>query len=134
VSQLSQAGRSAVAVAVAVGAFALLLTGCGAGFSAAVDPVGVWSESADDGSPTLTLNDDGTVTGFDGCNQLTGGWEPTDDGVNFKNLASTRMACEDVDDWLSRAESAQVSFDQMTVLDTDGKELGTLERTDASPS
>ena len=128
-SHLSRAGRSFVAV----GAFALLLTGCAAGFSAAVDPVGVRSESSDDASPTLSLNEDGTVTGFDGCNQLTGGWEPTDDGVNFKQLASTRMACDDVDDWLSRAESAQIAFDTMTVLDTDGKTIGTLKRTDETP-
>ena len=128
-SHLSKAGRSIVAVST----FALLLTGCAAGFSAAVDPVGVWVESSDDDSPTLTLNEDGSLAGFDGCNQLTGGWEPTDDGVNFKQLASTRMACEDVDDWLSRAETAQVAYDTMTVLDVDGKELGTLTRTDETP-
>ena len=103
-------------------------------FSPGVDPVGVWSESSDDASPTLSLHDDETVTGYDGCNQLTGGWEPTDNGVNFKQLASTRMACEDVDDWLSRAASATISYDTMTVLDPDGKTLGTLERTDETPS
>lgn len=100
------------------------------GYSSAVDPVGVWSESSDDDSPTLTFGKDGTVSGFDGCNQLSGGWEPTDDGVNFKQLASTQMACEDVDDWLSLAASAAISYDTMTVLDTDGRAIGTLERSD----
>ncbi len=129
-SQLSKAGRSLAAVTV----FGLLLlTACVPGFSSAVDPVGVWSESSDDDSPTLSLLEDTTVNGYDGCNQLTGGWEPTDDGVNFKNLASTRMACEDVDDWLSRAASAKIAYDEMTVLDEDGNELGTLTRTDETP-
>ena len=133
-SHLSKPGRSHVAVAVAVAAFTLVLSGCAAGFSSAVDPVGVWSESSDDDSPTLSLLEDGTVNGYDGCNQLSGGWEPTDDGVNFKQLASTRMACEDVDDWLSRAAFATIGFDTMTVLDEDGEELGELERTDETPA
>jgi len=128
-SHLSKAGRSLVVAACAL----LLLTACVPRFSAAVDPVGVWSESSDDDSPTLSLLEDTTVNGYDGCNQLTGGWEPTDDGVNFKQLASTRMACEDVDDWLSRAASATIAFDTMTVLDEDGNELGTLKRTDETP-
>ena len=129
-SHLSKAGRSLVAVT----AVALVLSGCAAGFSAAVDPVGVWSESSDDDSPTLSLLDDGTLNGSDGCNQLSGGWEPTDDGVNFKQLASTRMACEDVDDWLSSAASATIAFDTMTVLDEDGRKIGELERTDDTPA
>jgi heat shock protein HslJ len=130
-SQLSRAGRSLVAVAVT--ALLLPLTACVPSFSSAVDPVGVWSESSGDDSPTLSLLEDTTVNGYDGCNQLTGGWEPTDDGVNFKNLASTRMACEGVDDWLSRAASAEIAYDTMTVLDENGDELGTLKRTDETP-
>jgi heat shock protein HslJ len=131
-SQLSKAGRTLVVVAVA--ALLLPLTACVPRYSAAVDPVGVWSESSDDDSPTLSLLEDTSVEGYDGCNQLTGAWEPTDDGVNFKGLSSTRMACEGVDDWLSRAASAEIAYDQMTVLDEDGETIGTLERTDETPA
>ena len=42
--------------------------------------------------------------------------------MNFKQLASTQMACEDVDTWLSLAASATVTFDTMTVLDDDGND------------
>jgi len=128
-SQLSRAGRSLVAVA----AFALVLTACNPGYSTANNPVGVWSESSDRNAPTLTLKADGTLSGFDGCNQLTGGWEPTDTGVNFKQLASTQKACPDVDVWLGRAAAAMITFDTMTVVDTNGVTIGTLERSDTSP-
>ena len=128
-SQLSRAGRSLVAVA----AFALVLTACNPGYSTADNPVGTWSESTDPGAPTLTLDQDGQLSGFDGCNHLTGGWEPTDQGVNFKQLASTNMACPGVDVWLGQAAAAKISFNTMTVVDIDGITIGTLERTDTNP-
>jgi heat shock protein HslJ len=128
-AQLSNRGRLS-AVLAALAASVLLLSGCAAGFSAAVNPVGVWAESDDDDSPNLTLHKDGDVTGFDGCNQVSGHWEATDDGVNFGPFAGTMMACDGVDTWLNLAASASIAYDTMTVLDEDGRELGTLERTE----
>ena len=40
------------------------------------------------------------------------------------------MACEDVDTWLSGAESATVDGDEMTVLGEGDKEIGTLEKSE----
>ena len=64
----------------------------------------------------LELAEDGALTGSDGCNQLTGTWEVDGTEVEFGDLAATMMACEDVDTWLSGAESATVDGDEMTVL------------------
>ena len=64
----------------------------------------------------LELAEDGGLTGSDGCNQLTGSWEVDGTEVDFGDLAATMMACEDVDTWLSGAESATVDGDEMTVL------------------
>jgi heat shock protein HslJ len=76
----------------------------------------------------LELAEDGALSGSDGCNQLTGGWEVDGTEVDFGDLGATMMACEDVDTWLVGAESATVDGDEMTVLGDDDKVLGTLER------
>ena len=68
------------------------------------------------------------LSGSDGCNQLTGSWEVDGSEVDFGELGATMMACEDVDTWLSGAESATVSGDELTVLGADDTEIGTLER------
>ena len=74
------------------------------------------------------LADGGTVTGSDGCNQLNGTWKVDGSEVEFGPFAATMMACEDVDTWLSGASSATVDGDEMTVLDENGKEVGTLKK------
>jgi heat shock protein HslJ len=118
----------------ALAALALILSACaGTGGSSGESPVGQWNESSEEGSPELSLFEGGDVAGYDGCNQMDGTWEATDDGVEFGEFAATMMACEDVDDWLSGAASATISGDTMTVLDADGESIGTLEKTSDEP-
>ncbi|HEY1104697.1 MAG TPA: META domain-containing protein [Agromyces sp.] len=97
--------------------------------------VGTWGDASDASSPSLSLAADGTLTGTDGCNLLTGRWEDQGPGrIEFDDVASTRMACEGVDTWLSGLDEATIDGDTMTVLGDDDVELGVLERTSAEPA
>lgn len=91
------------------------------------DPVGLWG-TEEAGEPSLDLAADGTVSGTDGCNQLVGSWELADGQVQFGELASTLMACEGVDTWLSGASFAFLQAGVMTVYAADGTQLGQLDR------
>ena len=96
-----------------------------------IDPTGTWGDSSGTGTPYLELEDGGNLTGSDGCNTLKGTWSVDEaDQVVFENVASTRKACEGVDDWLSLLSVAEVSGDTMTILDADGSQIGQLERED----
>ncbi len=106
------------------GVLALALTGCAGNGS---DVHGTWGEKVD-AKPYLELSDDGSVAGSDGCNRMTGTFTVDGDTVTFGQLASTLMACEGVDTWLSKAETATVDSDTMTVFNTKGDEIGTLDR------
>lgn len=118
--------RPAAAVVGAVLAAAALVA-CAAGEEPA-DAVGTWGEGGD-GQPQLVIAEDGTVSGTDGCNRLTGEWsEGEDEDVTFGDLASTQMACDGVDDWLSRASTAEVEGDELVVRDESGEQIGTLAR------
>lgn len=97
--------------------------------------VGTWGDPTDTTAPSLSLAADGTLTGTDGCNRLTGRWEDQGAGrIEFDDVASTRMACEGVDTWLSALDEATIDGDTMTVLGDDDVELGTLERTSDEPA
>jgi heat shock protein HslJ len=109
---------------------ALVLGGvaaCGDSGSDEASAVGTWG-STEAMQPNLEIAEDGTVSGTDGCNQLSGSWEETDDGVTFGPFAATQMICGDVDTWLSSAASATVDGDELVVKDQSGTEIGTLER------
>jgi len=113
----------------------LLMTGClgmeGSVKGGSVDPAGTWGDTSDTTAPSLVLEDGGDFSGTDGCNQLSGTWTVDEsDHVHFENVASTMMACEDVDTWLAGLDEATVGDDTMTVLGQDGYEIGTLERAD----
>ena len=113
---------------------AAALVGCasnaggGDPYGSAPDPVGTWGDTAKTTEPSLELADDGGLAGTDGCNRLTGEWTQDGDTIEFGDVASTMMACEDVDTWLSGLATGTIDGDTMTVLDADGEELGTLER------
>ena len=115
-------------------AAAAALTACagnaGSGGSDSNDPVGTWGDTKAAGEPSLVLTSDGKLSGTDGCNQLSGAWTDGDDTITFDNVASTMMACEDVDTWLSKLSTGTVSGDTLTVYNTRGKEIGTLERSE----
>lgn len=109
------------------------LTLLGLGWLAACAPaadasvVGTWGAD-NPGQPNLVLAEDGTLSGTDGCNRLTGSWKAEDDAVTFGPIASTRMFCEGVDDWLGAMASATVDGSTMTIRDSDGAEIGTLAK------
>jgi heat shock protein HslJ len=93
---------------------------------------GTWG-SEDEQKPNLVFADDGAVSGSDGCNRLVGSWTLEGDAVTFSQLATTLMACEGVDTWLSGATSAKLvagEDDELQIFDADDKEIGTLERAD----
>jgi heat shock protein HslJ len=128
--------RSTTLIGTLLVAAALALAGCatnaGSGGSDAEpsDPGGTWGDTTTDTEPSLVLADDGTLTGTDGCNRLRGRWSADGDTVTFDQVASTRMACEGVDTWLSGLATATISAAEMTVLDASGAELGTLTRSE----
>lgn len=120
--------RGRVAVAAAVIAFAL--AGC---TPATASPfVGTWGASTESAQPSLELSADGEVVGSDGCNRLVGTWSEDDGVARLNQLASTRMACLDVDDWLSRADSARIVAGELIIRDAEGTEIGVLEASDAA--
>ncbi|GIG22825.1 hypothetical protein Cch01nite_35490 [Cellulomonas chitinilytica] len=97
--------------------------------ASASDVAGTWGSSTTVGEAYLTLGDDGSASGSDGCNQLSGSWTAGDDGISFSPWAQTQMYCADVDDWLGRSTSAQVQDDQLVLFDENGTQIGTLQRT-----
>lgn len=89
-------------------------------------PIGQWVQDGAD-APFLSISADGSFSGDDGCNVLTGSWELADDGaVLFTQIASTLRFCEDVDTWLSQAAKGRVLSGVITIEDADGLVLGQL--------
>jgi heat shock protein HslJ len=92
-------------------------------------PVGYWVEADTPTAPFLSMAADRTFTGNDGCNTLRGTWSTTDDdATRFSDVASTRMACEGVDTWLSGLALGRVVAGVMTIQSADGTVLGQLTR------
>ena len=82
------------------------------------------------GVSSLVLADDGALTGTDGCNRLVGTWTADADTIAFVDVASTRMACEGVDTWLSGLATGTIADETLTVFDESGEKIGTLERSE----
>jgi len=124
-SRLRRVGPVGLAVA-ALGVLALV--GCAA---PATGPVGTWTSSTSgstDDTPRLVVGQDGSVTGDDGCNAFEGRWDPADAQIAFSDVASTLMACDGVDTWLSGLATAIVDGDTMTIQDGAGATIGELHR------
>ncbi|MFC4225384.1 META domain-containing protein [Lysinibacter cavernae] len=96
------------------------------------DFVGTWGELTQQ-APQLTIEADGDFFGTDGCNNLNGTGDITGDSFMFGVMASTRIACDNVDAWLSRAATAKINDDTLTVYDKDGSQLGTLRANGPPP-
>lgn len=135
--QRFDAVRRVAAVLAIVGAVAL--SACAGPVSdadedAGVDAVGTWGDPSAEQSAYLSLASDGSLTGSDGCNRLTGTWrvDPADQ-VEFEDVASTRMACEGVDTPLAGLEVATISGDTMTVYAAGDAVIATLERSSDDP-
>lgn len=90
-------------------------------------PIGYWMESTKANAPFLSISADRKFSGSDGCNTLVGSWATgTDATTSFGHVASTMMACEGVDTWLTGIASATITGSKMTILGADGSTLGTL--------
>jgi heat shock protein HslJ len=89
--------------------------------------VGAWGEDKV-GQPSLTIASDGAFNGTDGCNSLAGQGTINGDTFEFGSFASTLMACQEVDAWLAKADTATVSGDTLTILDKTGTVIGTLTK------
>ncbi|WP_172582189.1 META domain-containing protein [Subtercola boreus] len=98
--------------------------------------VGLWTntEPGRDRLLQLTMNDDGTVKGNDGCNDFTSTWRFAEDGsVSFGKLAITSRTCEGVVTWLNLASSAVLDGPTMVIRSMYGAQLGTLTYLKALP-
>ena len=67
-----------------------------------IEMVGIWaptalgaSRVADDSELRISIQLDGNVSGFGGCNSFLGTLEPTSDGVVFGSLSIGRKRCAD---------------------------------------
>lgn len=117
-------------------AAAFTLVGCatnaGSGGSTAEisGAVGHWGDTATQTEPSLVLAEDGILSGTDGCNRLRGSWSADGETIVFQQVASTRIACPDVDTWLSGLATATIDDQTLTILDASGAEIGTLTRSE----
>lgn len=116
-----------LALPIAAAAVLAALAGCSAPGGEAASFTGTWGSSAS-GQPNLTIEDDGKVSGTDGCNRLSGTGTVSGDTFRFGNLASTMMACEGVDEWLANASTASVDGGTLVIYDESHKKIGTLEK------
>lgn len=92
------------------------------------DPVGGWEASVD-GATFLSFSSDGTVTGSDGCNDLSGRWSQDSAGrIELEALLSqTASACDGIDAWLGRGRSADIIDGYMYVNGDAGSPIGGLQ-------
>lgn len=119
--------RREFAGAMAVGLAAVALLGGCTGSPGGGSVEGAWGSKAS-GKPNLTVEGDGSFSGTDGCNQLSGTGTIDGDTITFGPIASTLMACEGVDEWLNKAATGTVSGSTLTVYDDSGDKIGTLAK------
>jgi heat shock protein HslJ len=123
-----QSSRLALGVTLTV-LVAGLLAGCASPAANQSRFVGTWGSPDASGTPSLVLSADGSLSGTDGCNRLTGSWQDANGVITFPNMASTMMFCVDVDTWLSRAKSAILKGDNtLEFSDTSSIQIGSLDR------
>lgn len=72
--------------------------------------------------PTLLFDENGTVSGFSGCNRFTGSFQLTGEGLTFGLLAMTRMACPETQ--MNTEQALSAVLDSTTRFDM--SETGTL--------
>ena len=105
-------------------ALTALLSGC-ASSSQPDSVVGSWG-STQHGKPGLVIKADGSFSGTDGCNRMTGTGSIEGSSIVFGTIATTLMACEGVDTWLSRASRGLAGPHTLTIYDATGSVIGTL--------
>jgi hypothetical protein len=101
-----------------------VLTACGSG-GATSELEGRWDGP---GRATISLKEDGTAEGNDGCNDVAAAWKSTSDTTGaFTITESSDMGCEGVIGW-GEAAAYVVSDDKLTIEDSDGEDLTELVR------
>lgn len=108
----------------------LTLAACNLGKS--VDTPGAagrWG-SQHSGQPWLVLAEEGQFSGSDRCNRLIGQWSHEGAEISMGQVASTRMFCAGVDDWLSKLHRATVVGNTLQIFDAQDQLIGTLKRAD----
>ncbi len=100
------------------------LTGCSSSGSSFT---GTWGRDSP-GQPTLTIKDDGTFSGNDGCNDMSGKGTISGDTFTFGPFATTQMACEGVRPWLNIASTAKIEGSTLVVYKNGGGKIGTLDK------
>jgi len=91
-------------------------------------PVGQWGEIGER-SAYLTIVADGTVTGSDGCNGMSGTWSTSGGVVEFSDMFMTLMMCpHNPSDLHGPMVTAIAKGDRLYVLDADGDLSGVLHR------
>jgi heat shock protein HslJ len=108
-------------------ALTLATAGCAAG-SSSDSFVGTWGDADSDSAPSLTIEQDGTFSGTDGCNRLAGTATFDGDTIDFGDTASTLMACEGVDTWLNGLDTGTVVDDTLQISDRNGDVIGSLPK------
>ncbi len=88
-------------------------------------PLGTW-KAQDESHVYLTLEEDGTSTGYDGCNTVGGTWMAEQDGVMIVLSNVTEVLCPDNDTWLLDARAVTRDGDELIVLDESGTTIGRL--------
>jgi len=90
-----------------------------------------------DEKPYFEISTDGSVSGYDGCNRFSGQAELGENmHIEFKQLASTRMACPDIDDaqqvidMLNNTNSYQIDDDILVFFAPDSRKLGSWTHED----
>jgi heat shock protein HslJ len=84
--------------------------------------------------PFLTLQSaDSRAVGYGGCNRFTGGYELSGQDLRFKHMASTRMACPDMQTesaFMKTLEATarwQISGSQLDLFGADGALVASFE-------
>ncbi|KAA0961918.1 META domain-containing protein [Microbacterium sp. ANT_H45B] len=93
--------------------------------------VGAWA-SPDDPDVSLTLNGDGTMVGFDGCNTQSGTWSgPNGGAIGLEFTGQTERGCPDgVVPWLGASDGAMVDGGALMLFGPTDAPTGELVRSE----
>jgi heat shock protein HslJ len=108
---------------------ATALAGCVGSTAASTsvrDVSGLWGMQAAEGIASLELAPDGTASGTDGCNRMTGTWQQDGTQVAFGPWATTQMSCPSVDTWLTYSVKATLEGENLVFVDQYAAVVGTL--------
>lgn len=98
---------------------------------------GEWALAGKSGEDQPYLRfEGGRVGGSGGCNRFGASYSQSGDSLSFSPIAATRMACKGSAgeteraffDMLGRVKGMKLSDDTLTLLDAEGRVLGTLTR------